>query len=67
MPFSLKCSICTKKSVKQCANSKNEMEEEKCYSTCGSAKNKKCDGNYASCLAIPRSNLTEHYWQFVIH
>ena len=58
MPFSLKCAICTKKSVKQCANSKNEMEEDECYSTCGSAKNKKCDGNYASCLTIPRSHLT---------
>lgn len=54
MFFSLKCSICTKKTVKQCVNSKKEMEEDECYSTCGAAKNKKCDGNYASCTAIPK-------------
>merc|ERR1712066_511979 len=49
----LKCSICTKKTVKQCVNSKKDIAEE-CFSSCGSNKDRKCDGNLASCVTIPR-------------
>ena len=52
--FSLKCSVCTKKTIKQCVNTKASDIAEECYSSCGSAKDRKCDGNLYNCLTIPR-------------
>jgi len=48
----LKCAWCTKKTVKQCAQSQAQMNNG-CYSYCGSAKDRTCDGNLFSCLKIP--------------
>jgi len=48
-----KCAICTKTTLKQCINTKKSDIANECYSYCGTVKNRKCDGNYASCLFIP--------------
>ena len=46
--FSMKCAWCTKKSVKQCAQTAGQQNNG-CYSYCGSAKDPKCDGNPFNC------------------
>merc|ERR1712107_876947 len=52
-PTNLKCAICTKKTMKQCINTLPAQLNIDCLSTCGTPKNKKCDGNLASCVTIP--------------
>jgi len=49
----MKCAICTKKTIKQCAETSASQLDRECYSTCGSAKDRTCDGNLFSCTAIP--------------
>jgi len=44
----MKCAWCTKKSVKQCAQTAGQQNNG-CYSYCGSAKDPKCDGNPFNC------------------
>ena len=50
---SKKCAICTKSTLKQCIRTKKSDINNECYSYCSKATNRKCDGNYASCLFIP--------------
>ena len=39
--------------MKQCINTLPAQLNIDCLSTCGTPKNKKCDGNLASCVTIP--------------
>jgi len=45
-----KCAWCTKKSLKQCSQKNLAQIDDGCYSYCGTAKDRNCDGNLFNCI-----------------